>query len=548
MFFHNQKENWNLLDVVFKEDAFPFKDSKKPKRSLFVHAFPSFRDEFYPETTQTPLHLDLVVVIPNTHIPPEHDNENSSNENSTNENSNSFTNSIPQNVNPILPEPTRRSTRQSTRPVWLKDFVALTSTKSGPHYPLFASTDFPSIPQQHIAFLANVFAQPEPTRGRVLRQGDLMSPYLFTLVMEVFNIIMRKNIGEYKDSKYHHRCRRMEITHLCFADDLLVFCHRDTKSVRVIKETLEEFSSYSVLKANTNNNTVFFEGMTIAEQKVILDIVPFVIGKLPIRYIGVPLTTKKINDTDRKPLIDKVKNRASVFLLPKNVIYEINKLLKSFLWCQRELTKGKAKQLWNVISKKNTLWVKWVNTKILRGKSVWVVDASANSSAGWKEMLKLRDKIRKHVLCKIGDGEIYEARLSIETNIADLVMSYGNNWPNGWINEYPILSQYGIPSIQDSKIDATVWVDKNEEEKLFSVKNVWKDMECDEAKVDCAWIILSIYSLHVHKGMSYCIRGMGVVTPLPALPGVARRYHTAGRRCPTALGPALPGQRPLGVV
>ncbi|GJY36083.1 NIN-like protein [Tanacetum coccineum] len=171
-----------------------------------------------------------------------------------------------------------------------------------------------------------------------------------------------------------------------------------------------------------------------------------------------------------------------------------------------------VKQLWNVISKKNTLWVKWVNTEILRDKSVWVVDASANSSVGWKEMLKLRDKIRKYVLWKIGDGqkintwydtwnaisplceiitsrEIYEVGLNIETNIVDLVMSYGGNWPDGWTNEYPILSQYGILSIQDGRIDAIVWVDKNGEEKPFSVKNVWKDMECDEAKADWCKVV-----------------------------------------------------------
>nr|GEY45554.1 hypothetical protein [Tanacetum cinerariifolium] len=154
-------------DVVFKEDVFPFKDSKKPKKSLFVHDFPSFEDELYPETTQTPLPPDPAVVIPNVPILPEPDNENSGNENFD-----SSTNSIPQNVNSIPPKPTRRSTRQSTRPVWLKDFIAPTSIKSGPYYPLFASTDFPGIPQQHIAFLANVFAQPEPTRF----QQDIQHP------------------------------------------------------------------------------------------------------------------------------------------------------------------------------------------------------------------------------------------------------------------------------------------------------------------------------------------------------------------------------------
>nr|GEX55435.1 copia protein [Tanacetum cinerariifolium] len=128
------QEVFNSRDVVFKEDVFPFKDFKKLKGSLFVHDFPSFGDEFYPETTQTPLPSDPAVVIPNTHIPPDSDNENSGNENSD-----SSTNSIPQNVNSIPPKPTMRSTRQSTRPVWLKDFIALLAP-------------------------TNVFAQPEPTR------------------------------------------------------------------------------------------------------------------------------------------------------------------------------------------------------------------------------------------------------------------------------------------------------------------------------------------------------------------------------------------------
>ncbi|GJU06174.1 RNA-directed DNA polymerase, eukaryota, reverse transcriptase zinc-binding domain protein, partial [Tanacetum coccineum] len=61
--------------------------------------------------------------------------------------------------------------------------------------------------------------------GRGLRQGDPMSPNLFTLVIEAFNLILRRHINDTKEFKYHQGCQKLGITHLCFADDLLVFCH-----------------------------------------------------------------------------------------------------------------------------------------------------------------------------------------------------------------------------------------------------------------------------------------------------------------------------------
>nr|GEX14971.1 hypothetical protein [Tanacetum cinerariifolium] len=269
--------------------------------------------------------------------------------------------------------------------------------------------------------------------GRGLRQGDHMLPYLFTLVMEAFNLIMRRNITDNKEFNIFHG---------------------DKKSVIVIKKALEEFNSYSGLKANMSKSTVFFGGLTEAEQKGILDIFPFAIGRLPVRYLGVLLLTKKIIATACKPLVEKVKDKiywVSLFLLLKNVIYEINKLLKGFLWCQGELTRGKAK-LWSVIAKKDTLWVNWINTEYLKGKSVWVFSAKASSSAGWNEMLKLRDKVRKHILWKVGDGvwynnwcsispicdivttrEIYEASLNIDTTVNELVNKYEGTKQFGWI-------------------------------------------------------------------------------------------------------------------
>lgn len=58
------------------------------------------------------------------------------------------------------------------------------------------------------------------TRG--LRQGCSLSPYLFVLCMNVLSRLLDKAAADRRIG-FHPKCKNVQITHLCFADDIMVF-------------------------------------------------------------------------------------------------------------------------------------------------------------------------------------------------------------------------------------------------------------------------------------------------------------------------------------
>ncbi|GJU02010.1 RNA-directed DNA polymerase, eukaryota, reverse transcriptase zinc-binding domain protein [Tanacetum coccineum] len=149
--------------------------------------------------------------------------------------------------------------------------------------------------------------------GRGLRQRDPMTSYLFTLVMEILTLIIKRKVEQNNNFQYHFGCKKLKITNVYFADDLFMFCYADKSS-----------------------RTIIFGCLNEEEKQEILDIMPFKVEKLPIRYLG------------RLMLVASVLESiyvywASVFLLPVGVIKDINKLLKNILWNQNDGTKGRAK-------------------------------------------------------------------------------------------------------------------------------------------------------------------------------------------------------------
>ncbi|GJS81519.1 hypothetical protein Tco_0748060 [Tanacetum coccineum] len=82
---------------------------------------------------------------------------------------------------------------------------------------------------------------------RGLRQGDPLSPYLFTLVMEVLTLMLQRRVMEADNFSYHRYCAKLDLINLCFADDLFLFAYGDVQSARIIKDSLDEFKHASGL-------------------------------------------------------------------------------------------------------------------------------------------------------------------------------------------------------------------------------------------------------------------------------------------------------------
>ena len=66
--------------------------------------------------------------------------------------------------------------------------------------------------------------------SRGLRQGNLLSPYLFVVVMEAFSCLLKRVVAGGFLSPYLIRGRRgkgVQISHLLFSNDTLIFCEAE---------------------------------------------------------------------------------------------------------------------------------------------------------------------------------------------------------------------------------------------------------------------------------------------------------------------------------
>lgn len=103
---------------------------------------------------------------------------------------------------------------------------------------------------------------------RGLRQGDPLSPYLFVIAMNCLLMMLDKE-ARTSHLSYHHCCQKTKLTHLSFADDLLIFIDGSLESVQRVLQILHDFELRSGLTVSLQKSSFFASGLSEEENYAI---------------------------------------------------------------------------------------------------------------------------------------------------------------------------------------------------------------------------------------------------------------------------------------
>lgn len=139
----------------------------------------------------------------------------------------------------------------------------------------------------------------------IIAPRAVIAPYLFILSLEYLSPLIKLNTAN--DFHYHPKCEPLKLTHLAFADDLMLFSRADEGSIKILMDAMDEFGKTTGLKLNVLKSNIYLAGVKEYESRGILDLSHLTRGDSPFRYLGVPIVAESMKVMHYSPLLKKLR-------------------------------------------------------------------------------------------------------------------------------------------------------------------------------------------------------------------------------------------------
>ncbi|XP_077242465.1 uncharacterized protein LOC143882977 [Tasmannia lanceolata] len=249
-----------------------------------------------------------------------------------------------------------------------------------------------------------------------------------------------------------------------------------------IKECLQSFKLIAGLDVNFQKIEAYLSGISAQIKDQICSSLCIKEGSLPIKYLGLPLITKRLSSHDCQPLLTKIRSRlgmwnnkklsragrielikavlssfqiywSATYNIPMGILIEIENLFRNFLWrgsdqpnryspiawamvCRPKREGGvglrsvidinrasQLKLLWHIVQNRESLWVRWFKIKYLKKSTFWNRPMPSNPAWGVRSIFNSRDLAKSFLCYCVGKGK------SIDF------------WTDPWHPDGPVISQ-----------------------------------------------------------------------------------------------------------